>query len=246
MSRAVCERVQIGSMFGGLLRFLERVFTVVYEPKPVLRAFLARAQTQETPLAQVTAAVLSAEESHELFGVPLAHRGIQPVFFRIENRHTTPLRLYVLDVDPHYYTPLEAAGINHFSVLKRLSAYGLAAWYFLPLLLLMPAKLYTAARANRRMDDCFREQGFPLRPIQPGATAEGFIYTTLDVGTKTVHVCLYATGGAGSEVGPVQLSELDAAPKCPAVDLNFLIPVPGVSLDYLQHDFSSICPASHL
>ena len=233
-------------MLDHLLRFLQRVFTVIYEPEPGVRAFLARAQTQETPVAQVTAAVLSAQESHEVFGVPLARRGIQLVFLRIVNRHTTPLRLYVLDIDPHYYTALEAAGINHFSVLKRLSGYGLAAWYFLPLVLLMPLKLYTAARANRRMDDCFREQSFPLRPIPPGATAEGFVYTTLDAGTKTVRVCLYATGGAGTEDGPAQLSGLNSAPQGPAVDLTYLIPVPGMSLDYLQRDFASICPASEL
>src|SRR5262245_1697594 len=246
MSEAACEGVQIALMLDQLLRFFQRVFTVVYEPEPGLSAFLARAQSQETPIAQVTAAVLSAKESHELFGVPLAHRSIQPVFLRIVNRHTTPLRLYVLDVDPHYYTPLEAAGINHFSVLKRLSAYGLAAWYFLPLLLLMPLKLYTAARANRRMDDCFREQSFPLRPIPPGATAEGFVFATLDAGTKTVRVCLFSTGGAGTEDGPVRLSDLNVAPQGPAVDLTFLIPVPGMSLDYLQRDFASICPASEL
>jgi len=233
-------------MLQRLLRLLERIFTVIYEPEPGLRAFLARSQTQRTPLAEVTAAVLSAEESHELFGVPLARRSIQPVFLRIVNRHHAPLRLYVLDIDPHYYTPLEAAGINHFSVLKRLSAYGVAAWYFLPLLLLAPLKLYTAARANGRMDDLFREQGFSLRPIPPGAAAEGFVYTTLDAGTKTVRVCLYATGGAGTEDGPVRLSELAVAPKGPAVDLTFVIAVPGISADYLQRDFSNLCPRSQL
>lgn len=145
-------------MLHPLLRLLQRVFTTVYAPEPELNAFLTRSQTQETPLAQVTAAVLSAQESHRLFGVPLARRGIQPVFLRIVNRHKTPLRLYLLDIDPHYFTPLEAAGINHFSVLKRLSAFGLAAWYFLPLLILLPLKLFTAARANRRINDCFRAQ----------------------------------------------------------------------------------------
>src|SRR5262245_16784182 len=70
MSQAVCERVQIAPMLDRLLRFLQRILTVVYEPNSGVRAFLARAQTQETPLAQVTAAVLSAEESHEVFGVP--------------------------------------------------------------------------------------------------------------------------------------------------------------------------------
>jgi LssY C-terminus len=233
-------------MFHRLLRYLQRVFTTVYSPQPELRTFLTRGQTQETPLAQVTVAVLTAQEGRQLFGVPLARRSIQPVFLRIVNRHTAPLRLYLLDIDPHYYTPLEAAGINHFSVLKRLSAFGLAGWYFLPLLLLLPLKLFTAARANRRIDDCFRSQGFPLRPIPPGATAEGFVYTTLDAGNKTVRICLYATGSVGTEDGPARLSALAAAPSGPDVDLTFLIPVAGIASDYLQRDFADLYPNSAL
>src|SRR4051794_26643583 len=121
-------------MLPSLLRLLERILTIVYTPQPEFRAFLERSQKQQTPLAEVTAAVLSAKESQQLFGVSLARRSIQPVFLRITNLHSAPLRLYVLDIDPHYYTPLEAAGICHFSVLRHLSYYGLAAWYFLPLL----------------------------------------------------------------------------------------------------------------
>ena len=216
----------------------------MYAPKPELTTFLARSQTQETPQAQVTAAVLSAQESHQLFGVPLARRGIQPVFLRIVNRHKMSLRLYLLDIDPHYFTPLEAAGINHFSTLKRLSAFGLAAWYFLPLLFLLPLKLFTAARANRRINDCFRAQGFPLRPIPPGETAAGFVYATLDAGSKTVRVCLYAAGGPGTEDAPVQVNEMPPAPSGPAVDLTFLIPVPGIAADYLKRDFADLYPVS--
>lgn len=230
-------------MFDYLLNVLRRIFTTAYSPDPTLRSFLSRGQTQSTEVAEVTAAVLTSQESSRQFGVPLAHRGIQPVFLRITNRHVAPLRLYVLDIDPHYYTALEAAGINHFSVLKRLSAYGVAAWYFLPLLLLVPLKLLTASRANQRMDDCFRNQSFPLRPIPPGETAEGFVYTTLDAGTKTVHVCLYATGGTSTEDGPATLAGLDSAPSEPAVDLTFVIPVPGISADYLRHDFGDLIPA---
>jgi len=233
-------------MFQRLWRILQRVFTIVYVPEPEVRTFLTHGQTQETPLAQVTVAVLSAHESQQVFGVPMARRGIQPVFLRIENRHATPLRLYVLDIDPHYFTPLEAAGINHFSVLKRLSAIGIAAWYFLPLLVLLPLKLYSAARANRRMDDCFRKQGFPLRPIPQGGTAEGFVYATLDAGSKTVRVCLYATGGVGTEDGPADLSELDMVPHGPAVDLTFVIPVSGISADYHKRDFADLYPTSAL
>jgi hypothetical protein len=233
-------------MFHRLLSLLQRVFTTVYAPQPEQRAFLTRSQTQETPLAQVTAAVLTAQESHQVFGVPMARRSIQPVFLRIVNRSSSPMRLYLLDIDPHYYTPLEAAGINHFSVLKRLSAYGIAAWFFLPLLILLPIKASTAAWANRRMDACFRALGFPLRPIPPGETAEGFVYATMDAGNKTVRVCLYATSGAGTQGSPTQLSELEAAPSGPSVDLTFLIPISGIASDYLRRDFAEIYPASEL
>lgn len=233
-------------MFQRLARALQRVFTTVYAPQPELQTFLARSQTQQSPQAQVTVAVLSAQESRELFGVPLASRSIQPVFLRIVNRHTSPLRLYVLDIDPHYYTALEAAGLNHYSLVKRLSAFGIAAWYFLPLLLLLPLKIFTAARANRRMDDLFRGRAFPLRPIPPGETAEGFVYTTLDAGSKTVRVCLYETGGAGTEDGAAELSDLTAGPHEPLVDLTFVITVPGLAADYLQRDFVDMFPAADL
>jgi hypothetical protein len=240
------ESATLLNMFSRLWRLVLRIFTLVYEPQPDLRTFLTRGQSQETPLARVTVAVLSAQESQQLFGVPLARRSIQPVFLRVENRHTTPLRLYVLDIDPHYYTPLETAGINHFSVLKRLSAIGIAAWYFLPLLGLLPLKLWSAARANRWMDDCFRQQAFPLRPIPPGETAEGFVYVTLDAGSKTVRICLYATGGPGTEDAPSQLSGLSLVPHGPAVDLTFVIPVPGISADYHSRDFADLYGESDL
>jgi hypothetical protein len=222
-----------------LLHLLAKIFTIVYAPKPELRTFLERSQTQQTPLAEVTVAVLSAHESQQVLGVPLARRSIQPVYLRITNKHAAPLRLYVLDIDPHYYTPLEAAGINHFSVLKRLPTYGIAIWYFLPLLLLMPIKLYTALRANRRMDDCFRALSFPLRPIPPGETVEGLVYTTLDAGNKTVRVCLYFA--SRPELGgPLPASDPAINSKGPVVDLTFVVPVPGISADYLKRDFAKL------
>jgi hypothetical protein len=231
-------------MFNQCLRFLKRLFTTVYSPNPALRTFLERSQTQETPQAQVTVAVLSARESEDLLGVPLARRSIQPVYLKIENRHSLPLRLYLLDIDPHYYTPLEAAGINHFSVWKRLSALGVAAWYFLPLLLILPSKLITAHLANRRLDDCFRQLAFPLHPIPPGETVEGFVFTTLDSGSKIVRVRLYALGNVGGNTDTSLFTELSHAPGGPAADLTFRITVPGISADYLQRDFADMYPAS--
>ncbi len=223
---------------------LLRLFTTPYTPEPLLRTFLSRAQTQEDSRAQVTVAVLDAAEAGRMFGTPLARRGIQPVYLRIENRSSAPLRLQLVRIDPNYYTPLEAAAANHFSIAKRLSAFGLVGLlYFLPLLVLVPFKLITAYRANRRMDDFFRSQALPLRPINPGAVVEGFVFTPLDAGTKVVHISLHAA---------VHSLE-DAASSSPAdattddsVEFTFSITVPGIAADYLRRDFKSLIPPSSL
>ncbi|HVT27046.1 MAG TPA: hypothetical protein VHE81_03420, partial [Lacipirellulaceae bacterium] len=163
---------------------LWRLLTTPYTPEPTLRTFEPRAQTQENAKAQVTVAVLDAAEAARFFGVPLARRGIQPVYLRIVNRSDRLVRLQLVRIDPNYYPPAEAAAANHFSILKRLSAFGIVGWLFLPVLLLIPFKLITAYLANQRMDDFFRSQAFHLRPIKPGDVSEGFVFTSFDVGTK--------------------------------------------------------------
>jgi hypothetical protein len=201
----------------------------------------------------VTAAVLDAAESERLFGVPLARRGIQPVYLHVVNRSQTHLRLHVVTIDRNYYTPLEAAGVSHFSVLKRFSAFGaIGWWFFLPLLLLIPSKLVSAYRANRRMDEHFQAQAFRLRPVPAGGEAEGFVFTHLDSGTKIVRVCFHAA------TSPFDLSSLPreaadpatyvpppgAASGQPVVDLTFTIAVPGIAADYLKRDFEALYPSS--
>ncbi|MFM8707781.1 MAG: hypothetical protein ACKOHK_06790, partial [Planctomycetia bacterium] len=167
-----------------------RLVTTPYEPVAAVDGFMERAETQEQPQARVTVAVLTSREARRFFGVDVARRGIQPVFLRIENRSQESVRLQMVSIDPNYFTPLEAAGVTHFSVFRRLSAFGLMGWLFLPLLALVPLKLVTAWINNGRMDDFFRDHGFRLGPIAPGETAEGFVFTTLDLGTKAVHVRL--------------------------------------------------------
>ncbi len=233
---------------------LRRVWHLVitpYLPDPGEAGFQERAETQEDPRARVTVAVLTGPEGHRLFGVDLARRGIQPVFLRIENRSPDPLRLQMVGIDPRYFTPLEAAATVHFSIVRRLSAFGFLGWMFLPLLLLVPFKLVTAHRANRRMDEVFRERGFRLGPIPAGDTAEGFVFTTLDLGTKVVHVRLVPAGDireAVERAGAEHDSEIlaHAAAPSPVVDLAFAVPVPGISADYLDRDFQSIVPAAEV
>ena len=216
---------------------LKRLVITPYAPQPALDSFRARAQTQSSPLAEVTVAVLDARESERFFGVPMARRGLQPVHLRVVNRGQAPLRLLLAQIDPNYYTPLEAAAANHFSIVKRLSSFGLIGLFFFWMLLLIPSKLITAWLANRRMDDFFRLQALHLRPIGPGEASEGFVFTPLDAGTKIVHVALHATG---ESLADAARRAQESGPMTPAAEFTFSIPVPGLSADYLRRDFAAL------
>ncbi len=220
----------IGRMLHGLFDRCWRAVATVYRPVPHAAADRSREQTQDDGRVRATVAVLSRSESRQVFGVDIGRRGIQPVFVRVENRSPDVLRLQVVGIDPKYFTPLEAAALNHFSIVRRLSAFGAMGWLFFPLLLLVPLKLLTAWFANGRMDDFFRLRGFRLTPIAAGATAEGFVFTTLDLGTKVVHVRLTA-------VGPLEasLASGDGVPE-PASEFTFTVPVPGIATDYLERE----------
>jgi hypothetical protein len=215
-----------------ILTRLWRLITTPYEPEESFTGFLDRAMSQESDRAAVTVAVLSAAESRRRFGGDLPKHGIQPVFLRVVNRSAESLRLQMVSIDPRYFTPLEAAAANHFSIARRLSAFGAMAWLFVPLLALLPLKIVTAWLANGRMDSVFAASGFRLGPILPGDTAEGFVFTTLDLGTKVVHVRL-------SEVGGI-LRSLAHPQSAVPVDFVFTVPVPGIAADYLDEDFSAL------
>src|SRR5437773_5534798 len=105
---------------------------IPYTPSPTARSFMDRAQTQSLDGVEVTVAVLDAQESRAFFGVPMARRGVQPVWLRIVNRGTMPYRLSLVGIDPNYYSSYEAAAANHFSSGRRLLEYGVLAIWFLP------------------------------------------------------------------------------------------------------------------
>jgi hypothetical protein len=239
--------MSLSSMLTAAVRRVWHLVVTPYLPDPQEQGFQQRSQTQESPAARVTVAVMTGPESHRFFGVDLARRGIQPVFLRIENRSPEQLRLQLVGIDPRYFTPLEAAAVVHFSIVRRLSAFGLLGWLFFPLLLLVPFKLVTAHQANLRMDELFRSRGFRLGPIPPGGAQEGFVFTTLDLGTKVVHVRLVPADDIRAAVARVQPeSDADllarAAAALPVVDLAFTVPVPGIAADYLHRDFDAIVP----
>jgi hypothetical protein len=230
---------------------LWRLVTTPYHPAPACDSFMARAQTQEQPRAAVTVAVLTGREARQFFGVDVSRRGIQPVFVRVVNRSSESLRLQMVSIDPNYFTPLEAAGVNHFSIFRRLSAFGAIGWVFLPFLTLVPLKLITAWLNNARMDDFFRAHGFRLGPIAQGETTEGFVFTPLDLGTKAVHVRLTRLGNIRQTIAaamgfakPEPAGGEPATTAPAATDFFFTVPVPGIAADYLDRNFASIRPAA--
>jgi LssY C-terminus len=167
------------------------LFRLHYDPQPDQRPYLARAQTKADEHAEVTVAVLTPAEARATFGVPLARRGIQAVWVRVVNRSPAGTRLLMTKIAPDYFTAREAAGLCHFSMLRRVLAFGFLIWFLLPIFALaLPFKLWATRRANQRMNECFQALGFPLKNIAPGAVAEGIVFTPVEFGTKVVDVAL--------------------------------------------------------
>ena len=189
---------------------LKSLLTVDYSPHPEDRSFLERAQTRRESEVETTVAVPSDLEGDRIFGRRLARHGLQAVWLEVVNGGREPLWLDRVQLDPDYYTPLEAAHIAHFAIGTRLVAFGVLGWLFLPLLPLVPLKLMAARAANRRLNELFRTVGFPTSVIQPGKKVSGFVFTPVDEGVKRIDVRL---------LGRTQ-----------ALDFPFTVEVPGLVL----------------
>ena len=211
-------RIADGSIF--------RWLVIPYSPCPDARGFLDAAVTQRRDDLEVRVAVLDGAASRKFFGVPMARRGIQPVWVHVVNRSDRPYRLQFVALDPNHFSPLEAAALNHYSGGKRLLGFGLLAWLFLPLLILLPIKLLAVRRANRKMDAFFLEHAFRMRPIPPGGEQAGFVFTNLSEGNKVVLVRL---------LGPDGLQ-----------DFEFSLPVEGLRADHLRREFQALHAAEEL
>jgi hypothetical protein len=122
--------------------------------------FLERAQTKAEENVQVTAAVLSAEETELIFGLDLYARGIQPVWLEIENNDESIMRFLPVGLDPEYFAPLEVSYVVRFRFAKE---------------------------ANEQMDEYFQKLSMGNR-IGPGETMSGFVFSHLEHGTKIFNV----------------------------------------------------------
>ena len=166
-----------------------------FRPKPLDQvAFLARTQSQEKDGVRVTVAVPSAAETRELFAQNLYGRGVQPVWIEIENGGEEPVLFLPVGLDPGYFSPIEAANI----AIER-SESGLDR------------------RRNRYYFDASIELGLPV-----GETRSGFVFTTLDEGTKSFNV--------------------DLVSRSDALSFTFFVPVPGLKIDHYDVDWENLYP----
>ena len=84
-----------------------------FDPKPIESVpFRDRAQTQVEAGIRVTAAVPSATESRDLFGVSLYKKRIQPVWLEIENSTQEMVAFMPVGLDNDYQSPIEVASLN--------------------------------------------------------------------------------------------------------------------------------------
>ena len=130
-----------------------------FSPTPMAQVgFKARAQTQSTERATVTTAVLSAQETREVFGANLYKKKIQPIWLEITN-HTDGNMLFLpWSLDQAYFSPLEAAQK--------------AGWTW-------------KKPSQREAADFFYTHQIDL-VIAPGETASGFVYANRDKGVRLV------------------------------------------------------------
>jgi hypothetical protein len=106
--------------------------------------------------------VLSDDESRELYGVPLAKKGIQPVWIEVENHDKVAYWLMPVALDPNFFPASEA--VEAFS-----SDYN--------------------SNKIKQLDQYFEALAF-RNPIPPGTTVSGFVLVNHDNGVKMVQLDL--------------------------------------------------------
>ena len=127
--------------------------------------FRARAETQTQGNVRVTAVVLSPQETLNTFVMPLATKGIQPVWVEIENHNDNEFVLMLLSIDPNYFAPSEIAWM--FRGQRELSF--------------------------DQMLDLLQQSHVPVT-VLPHSTVAGFVYANLDPGAKAFAVELVGQG----------------------------------------------------
>lgn len=125
-------------------------------------ALRARAISGTVNNVTLSASVLSAADSEQLFGADINASGVQPVWIEVRNDSTHTLWLLRSGTDPSYFSPLEVA------------------W---------PLHTKFATQSNAKIDNYFNSLAFQ-NPIPPGTTHSGILFTNKYQATYILNVDL--------------------------------------------------------
>ncbi|KAI3594502.1 hypothetical protein D9X30_0734 [Cupriavidus sp. U2] len=128
--------------------------------------FRSRAVTRADGGVSVAVSVLSARESADVYGVPLADKATQPVWVQVRNDDDRPYYLLFPGLDPNFVPASEAA--DAFAANE-------------------------SADVKRQLHDRFAALAF-RNPVPPGQTVSGMVLTSLEEGVKLVQIDLAADG----------------------------------------------------
>ncbi len=135
-------------------------------PRTESTDYRARAETKVDGELRVSAVVLSPQETTESFDLPLADKGIQPVWIKIDNSGDKEFYLMLLSIDPDYFSPSEVA------------------WMF---------RSVQKGEVQMSLDnkiEMFVNRHLPV-VVPPHSTVSGYVYTNLDYGAKAFAVELF-------------------------------------------------------
>lgn len=128
--------------------------------------YRARADIETDGNIQVSAVVLSPQETQNSFSLALAKKSIQPVWLEIQNQEDQEFHLMVLSLDPDYFAPSEVA------------------WKF---------RRQGEGSLGDKIN-MFLDKHIPV-VISANSTVSGYVYTNLDPGAKAFAVELFGPGG---------------------------------------------------
>ncbi|ABF12076.1 LssY-like putative type I secretion system component LssY [Cupriavidus metallidurans] len=169
--------------------------------------YRSRAVTRVQGALRVSAAVLSAEESAAVYGVPLAKKKIQPVWVEVQNNDDRNYFLLSPGMDPNFLPASEGA---------EAFADG--------------ASQDVAARLEARFGALAFHNSIP-----PGKTVSGFVLTNLNAAVKLVQLDLVASSRATTFSILIPVPGFRADYKASEVFLRDVYP-PDKIVDYTDDD----------
>jgi hypothetical protein len=110
----------------------------------------------------------------------------------------------------------------HFRQTKLILESGLLAVICFPALALIPVNFFAIRSANGKMDSLFSKEAMRSNIIMPNSRESGFVFTSVDQGTKHVRVNLLSSAGEKT--------------------FDFVVSVPGIKADYTTKDFENRYP----